>query len=413
MKKTSGRTGRSSTSADDAFLPDARALDAERALRDLFSGFGSALVAFSGGVDSAYLAWIAHDVLGDRALAVTALSESYPAHHYDLALTLARQAGFPHEVVHTREMERPEYRANPVNRCYYCKDELYTVLGGLARARGLAVIVDGNNADDRGDYRPGRQAAREAGVRSPLDEVGLDKAAIRALAHRAGLPQWDEPASACLSSRVPYEQAVTPEKLRAIEQAETALRAPRLPRLPRPPPRRRRPPRAGAGRSRPCRGARDRAGDRGGGQGRGLPLRRPRSRGVSHRQPQRSHPAPGDRLTSVPQPDPAGAGRAPALRRLPPAGGRGWRSRSGSSRCSCTSSPAPVISTTSTPSTSRSACATSTSRSTSRIRRATRCSSPRRRSSPARRTRSAVSAGWCRRPGPRCRSRPRRSRCWR
>jgi uncharacterized protein len=225
MKKTSGRTGRSSPSPDAALQPDTRALAGERALRGLLDGFGSVLVAYSGGVDSAYLAWLAHDVLGDRALAVTALSESYPAHHYDLAQTLARQAGFAHQVVHTHEIDRPEYRANPVDRCYYCKDELYTVLRGVAATRGLAVIVDGNNVDDRGDHRPGRRAAREAGVRSPLDEVGLGKAAIRALAHRAGLPQWDEPASACLSSRIPYDHAVTPEKLRAIEQAETALRA--------------------------------------------------------------------------------------------------------------------------------------------------------------------------------------------
>ena len=198
--------------------------DKELRLRASVASLGPTIVAFSGGVDSAYLAYVANDVLGPAALCVTADSPSYPDHHRQLALQAARDLGLRHEIIHTAEMERPEYRANPVNRCYYCKDELYTVLGGVARARGLAVIVDGNNADDRGDYRPGRQAAREAGVRSPLDEVGLDKASIRALAHRAGLPQWDEPASACLSSRVPYEQAVTPEKLRAIEQAETALR---------------------------------------------------------------------------------------------------------------------------------------------------------------------------------------------
>jgi uncharacterized protein len=187
---------------------------------------GSVLVAFSGGVDSAYLAWIAHDVLGrDRALAVTALSDSYPAHHFALAQDVARHAGFAHEIVETHEIDRPEYRANPVNRCYYCKQELYTTLAGVAATRGLAVIVDGNNADDRGDYRPGRQAAREAGVRSPLDEVDLGKAAIRALSRRAGLPGWDEPASACLSSRIPYDHAVTPEKLRQIERGEDALHA--------------------------------------------------------------------------------------------------------------------------------------------------------------------------------------------
>ena len=134
-------------------------------------------------------------------------------------------SSLPHEFVHTSELERPEYRANPSNRCYHCKTELYEHLSQLAHDRGFSVIVDGSNADDRGDYRPGRQAAREFGVRSPLDEADLTKAEIRALAGDAGLPIWDEPASACLSSRIPYQSEVTEAKLATIEQAEEIVRA--------------------------------------------------------------------------------------------------------------------------------------------------------------------------------------------
>jgi uncharacterized protein len=155
---------------------------------------------------------------------VTADSASYPERHRQLALQIARDFQLQHEIIHTNELERPEYRANPANRCYYCKHELYTHLSRIAAARG-AVVVDGNNADDRGDYRPGRQAAREFGVRSPLDDVDLTKAEIRELSKRAGLPTWDEPASACLSSRIPYHSEVTDENLRTIERAEQALRA--------------------------------------------------------------------------------------------------------------------------------------------------------------------------------------------
>ena len=196
----------------------------EQRLHDLLASCGSTVVAFSGGVDSAYLAWAASRALGPVALCVTADSPSYPDHHRQLALHLAREFRLRHEVILTSEVERPEYRANPVDRCYYCKHELYGKLTALASARGFAVVVDGSNADDRSDYRPGRRAAREYGVRSPLDEADLTKADIRALSRRAGLPTWDEPASACLSSRIPYHSEVTPEKLRMIERAEGILR---------------------------------------------------------------------------------------------------------------------------------------------------------------------------------------------
>lgn len=196
----------------------------EAALHEILRAFPSLIVAYSGGVDSAYLAVAATRLLGARALAVTADSPSYPGRHRELALRTAGDFGLQHLIVHTGEMARPDYRANPANRCYFCKHELYSSLTALARERGIAAIADGSNADDRGDYRPGRQAAREFGVRSPLDEAGLTKADIRELARQAGLSTWDEPASACLSSRIPYHSEVTAEKLRMIERAEEVLR---------------------------------------------------------------------------------------------------------------------------------------------------------------------------------------------
>ena len=197
----------------------AAALDAR------LTALGSVVVAYSGGVDSAFLAVTAARVLGARLLCVTADSPSYPSRHRELAVGTARAFNLPHEIIKTDEMARPEYRANAGDRCYYCKHELYTHLTTIARARGFAAVVDGSNADDRGDYRPGRAAAREFGVLSPLDDAGLTKPEIRELARRSGMGTWDEPASACLSSRIPHHSEVTIEKLRTIEAAERVIRA--------------------------------------------------------------------------------------------------------------------------------------------------------------------------------------------
>jgi pyridinium-3,5-biscarboxylic acid mononucleotide sulfurtransferase len=183
------------------------------------------IVAYSGGTDSAYLAWAAHHVLGDNAVAVTADSASIPTSHKRDAEAFARECGFRHEYIETHEFENPDYVKNDKNRCFHCKDELFTRLESFAAQRGNAPIIYGVNKDDLGDYRPGQRAAKLHGVQAPLVEAGLTKAEIRELSQRAGLSTWDRPAAACLSSRVPYGTPVTPQTIRTIEEGEEAIRA--------------------------------------------------------------------------------------------------------------------------------------------------------------------------------------------
>jgi uncharacterized protein len=193
-------------------------------LRNLIRSYGSCVVAYSGGVDSVFLAYVAHEVLGDRALAVVADSPSLPRREFEDALEISTTFGIPVRVVKTQEFSDPSYLSNPTNRCYFCKQELFTQLAPLARAEGFAVIAYGENASDIGDFRPGAQAAAEFQVRAPLKEVGLTKSEIRELSAEFGLPTADKPQMACLSSRIPYGEQVSPEKLGMIEAAENVLR---------------------------------------------------------------------------------------------------------------------------------------------------------------------------------------------
>lgn len=193
-------------------------------LKVLFGEMQQALIAYSGGIDSTLVAKIAYDVLGDRALAVTAVSPSLLPEELEDAKIQAATIGIPHRIVQTHEMDNPNYTSNPVNRCYFCKSELHDTLKPLAMQLGYPYVVDGVNADDLQDYRPGIQAAKERGARSPLAEVGVSKAEVRQLSQQLGLPWWDKPAQPCLSSRFPYGEEITIAKLQRVGRAEIYLR---------------------------------------------------------------------------------------------------------------------------------------------------------------------------------------------
>jgi pyridinium-3,5-biscarboxylic acid mononucleotide sulfurtransferase len=206
-------------------LDSAQLVSKERALFEGLKGLGRVIVAYSGGTDSAYLAWAAHQVLGENAIAITADSASIPTSHKHDAEAFARECGFRHEYIDTHEFENPDYVKNDKDRCFHCKDELFVRLEAYAARNSYSTIVYGVNKDDLGDYRPGQRAAKLHQVKAPLVEAGLSKAEIRELSRRAGLSTWDRPAAACLSSRVPYGTPVTVETIRTIEQGEEAVRA--------------------------------------------------------------------------------------------------------------------------------------------------------------------------------------------